>query len=94
MSLHDLTVEKNSLSSLETLILLLNFYSLSSEQLDYLIFRFVKSRVLENTKYFLVKKRESLFLVKKYPVLWVLQEFQINMVYILGTKWIHLHQIK
>ena len=34
----------------------------------------------------LVKMMESLFLVKKYPVLWLLQEHQINMVYILGTK--------
>ena len=34
----------------------------------------------------LLKMRESFFLVKKYPVLWVSQEFQINMVYILGTK--------
>ena len=36
---------------------------------DYQIFRFAKSRVLENTKYFLVKMRKSLFPVKKYTVL-------------------------
>ena len=68
MSFLDLTLEKNSLSWLETLKLLLNFYLLSSEQLDYLICCFAQSRVLENTKYFLVKMRESLFLVKKNPV--------------------------
>ena len=39
------------------------------------------------------KNEGIFFLVKKYPVLWVLQEIQINMVYILGTKWIQLHQI-
>ena len=52
MSFLDLTVEKNSLSLLETLTLLLNFYLLSSEQLDYQIFCFAKSRVLENANYF------------------------------------------
>ena len=64
----DLTVEKNSLTLLETSTLLLNFYLLSSEQLDHPSFRFAKSRVLKNTKYFLVEMRESFFLAKKYPV--------------------------
>ena len=75
MSFLHLTVEKNSLSWMETLALLLNFFLSSSEQLVYPIFCFAKSRVLENTNYFLVKMIESLFLVKKYPVLRVLHEF-------------------
>ena len=49
MSFLDLVI---SLSWLEILTLLLNFYLLSSEQLDYPVFCSAKSRVLENTKDF------------------------------------------
>ena len=59
--------------------MLINFLVLSSEQLDYPIFRFEKSRVREKTKQLLANMKESLFLVrKKYLALWALREIQID----------------
>ena len=46
---------------------------------------FEKSIVLKSTNKFLVIMKESLFLVKKYPALWALQEFQMDANYILIT---------
>ena len=67
--------EKLSFMTIAILTRLINFSVQSSEQLDYPIFLFEKSILLEKLKLFFVNMNESRFLVNKYPALWALREF-------------------